>query len=183
MTERGTIFSGPSIPALLSGAKTETRRVMNPQPYPGPRQSVFMPFGWEDGYVRELKPLHRPGDVVWIREAWRTAVGYDHLKPTELPEYALILHSVISPLLEDVWGRYRSALHLPKRFARPWRGEILESRPERVRDITEAGAIAEGFASLDDFLARWDEIHKPAKDMWGNRWVWVYRFAQVETPA
>ncbi len=72
MKETPLIFSADSIRAILSGLKTQTRRVMNPQPAHGLRQSPFVPSGVEDGHGREMKLRFAPGDLIWVKETFAT---------------------------------------------------------------------------------------------------------------
>jgi len=75
------IFSGVSVQAILAGAKTQTRRLLKPQPSAGVRQSVFVPSGFEDGHGREIRVPYRPGMLLWVRESWRFGSA-----PNDTPE-------------------------------------------------------------------------------------------------
>ncbi len=87
MTERGMIFNGEMVRALLSGRKTQTRRIMKPQPEPCPRGGHWWPSnvfktmlhieeemqngkgGW-GGLVGDACPFGDVGDRIWVRETW-----------------------------------------------------------------------------------------------------------------
>ncbi|EPN2845315.1 hypothetical protein ACYQSV_000276 [Klebsiella aerogenes] len=87
MTERGMIFTGEMVRALLSGRKTQTRRIMKPQPEPCPRGGHWWPSnvfktmlhieeemqngkgGW-GGLVGDACPFGDVGDRIWVRETW-----------------------------------------------------------------------------------------------------------------
>ena len=87
MTERGMIFTGEMVQALLSGRKTQTRRIMKPQPEPCPRGGHWWPSnvfktmlhieeemqngkgGW-GGLVGDACPFGDVGDRIWVRETW-----------------------------------------------------------------------------------------------------------------
>ena len=94
MTARPILFSGPMIRALLAGEKTQTRRVMSPQPVFAQVHSwrgktlhdgearwwcwgrhVFgqVDCNGEDfqAAFRPLCPYGVPGDSLWVRETWR----------------------------------------------------------------------------------------------------------------
>lgn len=88
--ERPILFSGPMVRAILDGRKTQTRRVVKPQPNPTTRywgQSFKDPALWTFGtdgvgehdpinyYVEQEArcPFGQPGDRLWVREAWKVA--------------------------------------------------------------------------------------------------------------
>lgn len=98
MTDRPILFSGPMIRALLDGRKTQTRRVLKPQPladgyYDGQIDCTFVPardahdcacvrFGASavgGGAIRTeiYQPPYTPGHRLWVREAWRAMDGQD----------------------------------------------------------------------------------------------------------
>jgi hypothetical protein len=85
MKERPILFSGPMVRALLAGAKTQTRRLMKPQPDPLPAgQPRISPyddsgFHWASdkcrsmvdlGTAAHLSPYGSKGDRLWVRETW-----------------------------------------------------------------------------------------------------------------
>lgn len=87
MKERGMIFNAEMVRAILDGRKTQTRRIMKPQPEPCPRGGHWWPSnvfktmlhvegemqngegGW-GGLVCDACPFGDVGDRVWVREAW-----------------------------------------------------------------------------------------------------------------
>lgn len=73
MKERPILFSAPMVRALLDGRKTQTRRVVKPQPNDGLGQMVHLgdaEWGWDDGDLSGLWrcPYGVPGDRLWVRE-------------------------------------------------------------------------------------------------------------------
>ena len=118
--ERGMLFCGPMILGLLAGRKTVTRR---------------------------LKPLP-VGTVIWLREQWATEAQYDVLPPRDLPAPARVWYLADGP--KPAWcGRPRRGRHLPRRLARPDRWIVDAVTEERLQDITEAQAMAEGVSVLE----------------------------------
>lgn len=87
MKERGMIFNGEMVRAILDGRKTQTRRIMKPQPEPCPRGGHWWPSnvfktmlhveeemqnvkgGW-GGLVGDACPFGDVGDRIWVRETW-----------------------------------------------------------------------------------------------------------------
>lgn len=140
--------------ALLDGTKTQTRRAMKPQPSPGflarglieavpqwPHQNGVR-FFMSDG-MSELVPCPygAPGDRLWVKETWFTDYAWNGTKPTRISENAAIHYAATS---EDFTGRVLR----PCLFMRRWMSritlEITEVRVERLNDISEADAVAEG---------------------------------------
>jgi hypothetical protein len=221
MKERPILFSGPMVRALLDGSKTQTRRVMKPQPIadqrfvgghyipatkrtPGQELSVLAP------YVHIACPYGQLGDRLWVRETWysddyRVQRG-PYLKPTDMDldearDDGTLIYRASSgdrPYEADqpVW---RPAIHMP-RWASRITLEITRVRVERLQDISEADAIAEGVrpdptGRPDDdaaafhrigtvrgdsfpiarYGALWEQINGPGS--WdANPWVWVIEF-------
>ena len=106
MTERGMIFNGEMVRAILDGRKTQTRRIMKPQPEPCPRCGHWWPSnvfktmlhveeemqngkgGW-GGLVGDACPFGDVGDRIWVREAYRFPASLDDVSPTGVGEMAV----------------------------------------------------------------------------------------------
>lgn len=79
MRERPILFSGPMVRAILEGRKSQTRRVVKPQPVPSTEYGRIHPADgsveWcaRDGRVNEITrgPYGVPGDRLAVRETWR----------------------------------------------------------------------------------------------------------------
>lgn len=77
MKERPIIFSAPMVLAILSGAKTQTRRIIKPQPTPciGGRINWCdkgRSFNGSPENFSRYCPYGQPGQCrLWVREAWR----------------------------------------------------------------------------------------------------------------
>jgi len=143
MTGFGILFSAPMVRALLAGTKTQTRRVLNPQPA-------------DDGLYHELKPAYRalriaPSDRLWLREAWRCEARYDDFAPSELPRGAPIYYAAdLNPRDSEPGcaGRLRASMHMP-RWASRLTLLVTERRVQRLQDISVEDAIAEGVVEDD----------------------------------
>ncbi|ELT6814189.1 hypothetical protein R9C70_000593 [Klebsiella pneumoniae] len=106
MTERGMIFNAEMVRAILDGRKTQTRRIMKPQPEPCPRGGHWWPSnvfktmlhveeemqngkgGW-GGLVGDACPFGDVGDRIWVREAYRFPASLDDISPTGVGEMAV----------------------------------------------------------------------------------------------
>ncbi|HFO2038964.1 TPA: hypothetical protein ACHJCA_000942 [Klebsiella pneumoniae] len=106
MKERGMIFNADMVRAILDGRKTQTRRIMKPQPEPCPRGGHWWPSnvfktmlhvedemqngkgGW-GGLVGDACPFGDVGDRIWVREAYRFPASLDDVSPTGVGEMAV----------------------------------------------------------------------------------------------
>ena len=160
--------------------------------------SIRSPYGGpEDGvYVKEAFKLPATLDGCTPNQAVAdsTEAGYEGEVPTQyLADGAHVGHDYelarcgVTPEGEG-WGRYRHARFMPRALART-RRLVREARIERLHEITEASAQAEGvlYTSVlsghgpmyvEAFEDLWDEINGHRE---GARWadnppVWVYRY-------
>ncbi len=161
---KGILFKPEMIKAIREGRQTQTRRLNT---------------GFGQRYA--------VGEVVYIKEAWATENKYNHLKPSELPNNATIFY--LDNIKYDPFyiGIKRSPLFLQERFACDFI-RITDVRPERLQDITEEDAVAEGILPenhpLDAppamrYASLWDSIN-PKYPWASNPWVWRYEFKGVE---
>lgn len=95
--DKPILFSSDMVRAILDGRKTQTRRVIKPQPKPNPKQSEALMFKdclmWEPwsmghcnpGYKHVARhcPYGQPGDHLWVRESWRI-IGWHDGEPLRL---------------------------------------------------------------------------------------------------
>lgn len=117
---------------------------------PGKRTRTHVIDGPEYG----LCPYgNKPGDLIYVREAWKSDSQLDHIKPSELSPYEPRQYLADGKILEPSCmmitpGKYRPAMYMPRAFSRLTL-EITEVRAELLTSITEADAIAEGAMSED----------------------------------
>lgn len=164
MKERGIIFTGHSPGAILAGHKTKTRRAVNPQPAGGDT-IVRNGSGWLVGQLRDSEnawrelrcPYGVPGDRLWVREAWRsTGDGgrCDDMPPRDLQPHEIWYEADGKAPESECVGKLRHSMFMPR-----WASRItlvLESvAVERLQDITEADAIAEGCAPVEAAYEQW----------------------------
>ncbi|WP_368766744.1 hypothetical protein [Enterobacter hormaechei] len=173
MKERGMIFNSAMVRAILDGRKTQTRRVVKPQPEPCPPprgghwwpSDVFKTMlhvegemqngkgGW-GGLVGDACPFGDVGDRIWVRETF--SVVPDHEEPAGC---SAVLYA------SDGGGPYRKwrpSIHMP-RWASRLTLEITGIRVERLNSITDADCIAEGIIPVpkdrDDDHQFWRDYH------------------------
>ncbi|SXY52001.1 ASCH domain-containing protein [Klebsiella pneumoniae] len=149
MTERGMIFNAEMVRAILEGRKTQTRRIMAPQPADDIERCIF-PNPEAIGWKSSLRHKHgsttahfchygKPGDRIWVRETWARYnidqnshdIAYRATTPADWPEE----------------GRWRPSIHMP-RWASRILLEITDVRVERLNAISEEDAIAEGMQGV-----------------------------------
>lgn len=191
MAVKGMMFKGFLVPKVLDGSKPISRRIekslsiINQEPdkwrlafswtIKGTNIQEFF-FKYGNGKWNSCKPRYQPEDEIYIKEAWLTHYAYDNMKPSELPNNALVFHLADADYRvtkrQFGAGKTRSSLFLPQRFARPWRGEIISVRAERLWDITPEEVKLEGFNLLTEFQDYFYQIHKVAHNIWVFRYEW-----------
>jgi hypothetical protein len=165
MTDRPILFSAPMVRALLAGTKTQTRRALNLPGAESVIEFVLVATRADDGRpVFEMKdgrgkhvyipkrsggltpqfsPKYAIGDHLWVREAWRAEVDCDPISPRDLMAGTPIAFEA-SPCVEHMMmGRYRPGMFMP-RWASRLTLPVTEVRVQRLQDISETDAIAEG---------------------------------------
>jgi hypothetical protein len=170
MKGRPIIFTDHSVEGILAGRKTQTRRVIKPQPsdewhpevcqyaptrvnrqgeeYPG--EEVFGAADEDEGRVSSYG---RPGDRLWVREAWRTFEDSTMLDGVLFRTDKEFVPIENCPRAADLWvvahnngihgTKWRSPMFMP-RWASRIKLEVTEIRVQRVQDISEEDARAEG---------------------------------------
>lgn len=182
MKERPILMSAPMVRAILAGAKRQTRRIAMP------KRSIEP--------MTDECPYGQPGDRLWVRETWQSAP----------------LRGVFAYRADPMWsgvpaptpdGRWRPSIHMPRCASRITL-EITGVRVERLRDINEDDAIAEGIqpaaltghwrlygrganGDMDrsprvSYRSLWESIN--GQGSWdANPWVWVIEFRRVTESA
>ncbi len=181
---RGMTFSQPMMLAWLAGDKSITRRLMNPQPTNSVEEihgvrceqgDVERGDGYVDQDARPLKPRYLPGETVYVKETW-------FAETEKIPSpYRFIWYKADDPSLPISW-------HSP-RFMPAWAARshalIVSVLPERVQEITETEARAEGcgFSGPGSSTAHWnfeqvwESLHPGSWEK--NEWVWRYELSKV----
>lgn len=168
--ERPILFSGAMVRAILEGRKTQTRRVMKPQPPDDCLRSEpsnhapdiegdwhFIKSGHPTLCQWHVScPYGKPGDRLWVRETWLPDPPcdgtWDYYSYTDgvLHNFSAIPkrfrntnHVLYKATREGHELTWKPSIHMP-RWASRLTLEITKVRVERVQEITEADAIAEG---------------------------------------
>lgn len=188
MKERPIIFSGEMVRAILEGRKTQTRRVIKPQPEEGDLVgfSFFSGAGaiefrnYSEGVSQIVKcPYGQPGDRLWVREMWSNLWN-----PGNDPAIYYRANNDTPREIEKGNEKWLSPIHMP-RWASRITLEVVRVQAKRVQEISESDALAEGFPidewqkfyAIDWFQTIWNSIN--AKRGWGwevNPWVWMVEF-------
>lgn len=193
------LFSTPMVQAILKGRKTQTRRVVKIDgmlPYTGMKPlsthecgSVF--YFWGN---KEIKcPYGQPGDVLWVRESFYPLIS-EGLKGKYFYKADLEKQGFVF--------KWKPSIHMPKEACRIFL-RITNVRVERLQDISEKDAIAEGIEEAEfdrvnncrvfkyygwqnavtdekeSFKSLWQSIN--GEQSWNdNPWVWVIEFERVK---
>ena len=168
-------FSGEMVRAILDGRKTQTRRVVKPQPTRA--GLIWAETGWRDPLIQPrthplfICPYGVPGDWLWVRETYRVGQGYDDYPPSQA-RASKVHYEADGALTHEAygfrWGRVRSSRYMP-RWASRITLEVTGIRVEKAQGITEADAIAEGAPGYDGENRRASYIP----------WVWVVNFREA----
>lgn len=220
MSEKPILFNTEMVRAILDGRKTQTRRVIR---FPEGTTGHLPPSGakdyiyWPGGIKRAL---YKPGDTLWVRETWtedgrnfyyRADFENDWLDPCETLSGGYPIYCSYHPGCEGCMREkqrihWHPSIHMPKRAARIFL-RVTDICCERLQDITEQDARAEGFVtdqpedgrtninfmcSVDclqgsargKFALLWNStIKKSDLRTYGwdaNPWVWVISFKKIE---
>ena len=225
MKERSLIAKPWEVRPFLEGRKTRLRRVVKLPSHIKHHELDLtrMQDGYPDG-VRPIwgddnepnlfstrNPYGQPGDRLWVKETympdpprdgtWCSVAWEDDMRLDEIPERYRIAKHVIH---RASWGGvetvgWKPSIHMP-RWASRITLEIVSVRVERLNEITEEDAKAEGLDIVSDggarcgimglpeswsddprvsYQALWESINGPGS--WdANPYVWVIEFRRVE---
>lgn len=188
--ERSISFSAPMLLALLAGRKTQTRRVVKPQPAPSDRPTDG-PSAPATLITGQRCPYGMAGQGLWVREAFRLPSMLDALTPAAAGALALhagratpALHAGAATPVAAVeypadgcrrhWpatdaslmpGRWRSPMFMP-RWASRLALTLTDVRLERLQAISEVDALAEGVTPVEDVFAACDDAVALYRSVW-----------------
>ena len=196
--ERPILFSAPMVRAILEGRKTVTRREVKKQ-----AALDCLAAGFEPAFLAlpgnaDLCPYGQPGDRLWVRETFidLRGTGVEHRPAPDGPlqRYAYAADcrpgSHSDEARKDFGLKYKPSIHMPRAACRILL-EITDVRVERLQDISEDQALAEGIGAQATESFRATGVERPAgfafRDLWAstggewnaNPWVWVVEFKRV----
>jgi hypothetical protein len=182
MNERPILFSAPMVRAILDGRKTQTRRILkDTTEHKGPYNPKYLEAYRDDKGWKEICPHGKIGDRLWVRETW----GLPHAKCRckACCEFAGIKFRADG---EDARIKWTPSIFMP-RIASRIILEITEIRVQRVREISEEDAEAEGCKPdytgfvKEHFADLWDSINFKIGFGWEiNPWVWAISFKRIK---
>lgn len=128
---------------------------------------------WEDDELwYRVRPPFEVGERLWVKETWRTWRDHDAVKPVDLPQFNAPVFYEADRDNCDRHGKVRVSIHMP-RWASRLTLTVTDVRVERLQDISERDAIAEGCAPLSHPMGRTDLLwHEIGPDQWQapSRW-------------
>lgn len=194
MAIKPILFNMKMVREILDGRKSCTRRIVKHDV----GAILNSPYHRENPDVDDKQiisklciPPYQPGDILYVRETWKKAPnGYYYYEDWQKNDIADIT-------------KWHPSIHMPKEAARIWL-KVTDVRVERLQDITEDGAKAEGaidnrgfihspeneydriHTAREHFIEIWNStIKKSDIDCYGwdaNPWVWVIEFERCEKP-
>lgn len=227
MAIKSILFNTEMVRAILDGRKSCTRRLVKPQPdekHAFPLGFVIdstekkkvgcFEFGINEygGSMQCAKPPYQPVDILYVRETWQYLYELDENEQV-IEDTGKYYYAATDTIPFDTYvdengvkhdhAPWRPSIHMPKEAARIWL-KVTDVRVERLQDITEDGAEAEGaidnrgfihspeneydriYTAREHFIGIWDRtIKKSDLDRYGwdaNPWVWVIEFEWCEKP-
>ncbi len=195
MSEKPILFNTAMVQAILAGRKTQTRRPCKVQPI----QGTLADYSREaiDAVIRHKSP-YQVGDVLWVRETWQQIIERKRdrqLFIANAPRQNQVFLVYAVGLEDEEPPRWRPSIHMPRWAARLFL-RVTDVRVQRVHEISESDAIAEGvdplhieknrqFFHKNDchalaFAELWSEAYSKTFPCASNPWVLAYTFERIE---
>lgn len=220
MAIKPILFNTEMVQAILDGRKTCTRRVVKTRRKDAcgfyvtkrPDGSFTGIYEYDEDermFENQLIPPYKPGDILYVRETWErfecwNCEGDERGNCPKEPKKSVLdktcgcyMYRATDEISGD--AKWHPSIHMPKEAARIWL-KVTDVRAERLQNITEDGAKAEGAnwkngknvgweekmwrTAIERFAKIWDStIKKSDLDRYGwdaNPWVWVIEFGRCE---
>lgn len=212
MAIKPILFNTEMVRAIMDGRKTCTRRICKDanectvpdmEFYNADKRTYAVHNFADKKHTEKLNIVERtcpicPGDTLYIRETWGYPISLNSDK-----QYVFRADKIAESGFKNDSHIWHPSIHMPKKAARIWL-KVTDVRVERLQDITENGAEAEGaidnrglihspeneydriYTAREHFIEIWDRtIKKSDLDIYGwdaNPWVWVIEFERCEKP-
>lgn len=191
MAIKPILFNIEMVRANLDGRKTCTRRLVNPRQFMGMlpdrcknatpdeflknKRMMFKPYcDMTDAelIMTAYKEPYQPGDILYVRETW-CALPVN--EAGHIRGHSVYYYKADGDLRPEGWrGKWEPSIHMPKEAARIWL-KVTNVRVERLQEITEDGAKAEGAIDNRGFIHspenEYDSIHTAREhfiEIWNN---------------
>lgn len=175
------LFSTPMVQAILEGRKTQTRRVLKPQPLVH-NEVIKMPIPMDEysktmkqyvkkgytqiytkgvlqGMIAPKCPFGEVGDTIWVRETWQHTSEFGINNQDENAGYIYKASENGKDWEENTEGwKWKPSIFMPKDACRIFL-KITNIRVERLQDISEEDAIVEGAKPCTDNLTMENRVH------------------------
>ena len=223
MVIKPILFNTEMVRAILDGRKSCTRRLVKTRrkdacgfyvtkKADGTFSGIYEYDENESMFDNPLMPPYQPGDIMYVRETWQYLYemdGNEQIIEGTGKYYYAATDTIPFDTYVDASGvthervPWHPSIHMPKEAARIWL-KVTDFRVERLQDITEDGAKAEGaidnrgfihspeneydriHTAREHFIEIWNStIKKSEIDCYGwdaNPWVWVIEFERCEKP-
>lgn len=196
------LFNSEMVRAVISGRKTQTRRIIKKQPHGVAwflRAKEWL-FPNVNPHTSAVCPFGEVGKRLWVRETWaHHKLAINSRTDDEGPFVYAADTMAEQHRLGDKW---KPSIHMPRCASRITL-EVTGVRVERLQDISEADALAEGVSKLQDasgtnkYTIKIGDLHINAptaaevfKLLWWhiygdeswdvNPWVWIVEFKRVD---
>lgn len=150
MSEKPILFSGPMVRAILDGRKTQTRRVVKPQPddvWPRPESAFRHPMGGDTDGLRygldvipAVCPYGKPGDRLWCRTSFLAGYGNNrsNLYYGLTDDSIMVFHRGHETITTCEWNPSKRNTHVSQRGLHGWvrRPDILT---DKIQGLWEKG--------------------------------------------
>jgi hypothetical protein len=216
------LFKTEMVQAILAGRKTQTRRVIKhfgnlyhydtllcdwalsdkPKHIGGVNWEWTLQTAVDDNSTFKFKcPYGKIGEILWVRETFaKTGDNFhddwpdhgDYYYKADNPFNEIELHKEY-PKMKG-WPKWRPSIYISRKAARIFL-KIADIKVERLQDINEMDAIAEGVLNADSFKnigvdnsmtnryayrELWDKINSKKYPWSSNPWVWVITFKRID---
>jgi hypothetical protein len=187
MKELPILFKPEMIKAILAGRKTQTRRIVKPQPiideesgyaYEGKHRSMYDIHNWKDQFVYDYC-RYAPNDVMWVKETFcnfHDGIIYK-------------IDGKHNSIVDNYTYKWKSPLFMPRSAARLFL-VVTDVRIEKLNDITAEDCIAEGILDSGWIYLRDSHIKWEYTKLWesingdgswnANPWVFVISFSVIK---